>query len=298
MILVIGANGNTGRALVQKLLAKGARVRGLGSNPRSAAAIEAAGAEAIVGDFNDEATLAKAMQGAERVFHVMPPLHPGEIEVGRKVIDAAVRAGVRHLVYMTLVLELLEELDYHWNKLRVHQLLHRASADLAYTVMQPTSYMQNISWAWPSIMESGQFALPYSADQGMTWVDMQDAAEAMANVLTEDGHEYATYELVGTPPLSRREVCEIISRVMGRRIEAVVPDLETFLAQPHWRVFRPDQLAQMRATFQDFDRCGIRAGSPKVLAMLLGRQPSTYEAFITRFAASPELQAWKRDATA
>lgn len=293
MILVIGANGNTGRALVSKLLARGVKVRGLGSSQKAGAAITAAGAEAVVGDFNDEATLAAAMKGVERVFHVMPPLHPGEIEVGRKVIAAAERAGVRHLVYMTLVLEHLEELAYHWNKLRVHQFLHHSK--LPYTVIQPTSYMQNISWAWPSIMASGQFALPYSADQGMTWVDMHDVAEAMANVLTQEGHEYATYETVGTPPLSRRAICEIISRVMGRRIEAVVADLDQFLAQPHWQVFQPEQLAQMRASFEDFDRNGIKAGSPKVLAMLLGRPPVSYEQFITRFAASPELQAWKRD---
>lgn len=44
--------------------------------------------------------------------------------------------------------------------------------------------MQNISWAWSTIMASGQFALPYLADQGMTWVYMHDVAEAMANVLT------------------------------------------------------------------------------------------------------------------
>jgi len=166
VIFVIGANGNTGWALISKLLAGGAKVRGLGSTPRAGTAIAAAGAEAVVGDFNDEATLAAAMKGVERVFHVMPPLHPGEIEVGRKVIAAAERAGVRHFVYMTLMLEHLEELAYHWNKLRVHQLLHHSK--LPYTVIQLTSYMQNISWVWPSIMASGQFALPYSADQGMT----------------------------------------------------------------------------------------------------------------------------------
>lgn len=83
MILVIGANGNTGRALVSNLLAKGAKVRGLGSNPRSWAAIAASGAEPLVWDFNDETTLAAAMKGVDRVFHVMPPLHLGEIEVGR-----------------------------------------------------------------------------------------------------------------------------------------------------------------------------------------------------------------------
>lgn len=77
---------------------------------------------------------------------------------------------------------------------------------------------------------------------------------------------------------------------MGRKIEAVVADLDRFLAQPHWQVFRPEQLAQMRASFEDFDRYGIKAGSPKMLSMLLGRPPVTYEQFITRLAASPELQ--------
>lgn len=289
-ILVIGANGNTGRALVTQLLARGATVRGLASNRQSADKIEAAGAAPVIGDFNDPAALESAMAGAERVFHVMPPLHPGEVTVARKVIAAAEKSGVYHLGYMSLVLPQMEELAYHWRKLLVHQELYRSA--LSYTVFQPTNFMQNITWSWPRIMETGEFAMPYSADQGMNWVDMQDVAEAMAIVLTSEGHEYATYELVGTQPLTRREVCAIISKVMGHHIEAVVADTDEFLADPMWQAFTTAQLEELRATFTHFDRYGIKAGSPKILEMLLGRPPLTYEDFIQRFADSPELQSW------
>lgn len=104
MILVTAAHGNQGRLLVPKLLASGMSVRASVQSESSAAQLRAAGvADVVVGDLSDPRTVARAVRGVEKVYHVGPTIHPRERTIGLAVVDAAREYGVEHLVFSSVL---------------------------------------------------------------------------------------------------------------------------------------------------------------------------------------------------
>lgn len=287
MILITSAAGQTGTRIIAQLAKRKVPVRGLVTNRASASKIESLGAEPIIGDLRDRASLEAAMRGVDKLYHIAPTLTVNEPDMGNTVIAAAQKSGVAHFVLHGVIAPYLQHINYHWAKELVQFALYRSG--LAYTVLLPTNFMQNVSWTWPLIAQKGRWELPYSTSKKLTWVDVDDVAEAAANVLTEPGHEYGTYELCGTDSfLSRDEIAALMSNALGRKIVAVKSDADAYLAaarkQPFFARVSDDELNQIRAMFVDYDLYGMPAGNPKVLSMLLGRPASTYQQFLEKLA--------------
>lgn len=288
MILITSAAGQTGTRLIAHLAARGVRARGLVTNPGSAERIKGLGAEPVLGDLRDPAALDPAMRGVTALYHIAPTLSVREHEMGRGVIAAAQRAGVRHFVLHGVIAPYLQHINYHWAKELIQFDLYRSG--LPYTILLPTNFMQNVSWTWPRIAKEGRWELPYSTSKKLTWVDVDDVAEAAANVLTEPGHEYGTYELCGRDSfLSRDEIAQLMSDALGRPVRAVKVEVEAYLTaartQPFFQRMTEEELAQIRAMFIDYDTYGMPAGNEKVLSMLLGRPAGTYAEFVRKLAA-------------
>ena len=99
MILVTGAAGKTGRAVVQALVARGAMVRGWVRRPEQAAILREAGAaDVVVGDIADPSVYAGALAGVASVYHICPNMHPDEVKIGRWLGRSAKAAGKRSSV--------------------------------------------------------------------------------------------------------------------------------------------------------------------------------------------------------
>src|SRR5579863_7271187 len=104
MILVVGAAGKFAGLVVPALAERGARVRGLVRKPEQAERVRAAGAaEIAVGDLNDPASLEAAFAGVEAVFYVAPAFLPDEAAVGKRVVETAIRTGVRRFVFSGVI---------------------------------------------------------------------------------------------------------------------------------------------------------------------------------------------------
>ncbi len=284
-ILITAASGQTGTRLIRQLCAQGYTPRALVTRPESVATVTALGAEACVGNCWDPADLRRAMNGMDSVYHIAPSLTHDEPELGRRVVAAAKEASICHFVLHGVIAPYLENINYHWAKQLLQRELYRSG--IPYTVLLPTNFMQNISWTWPLIARQGKWSLPYSVDRRLTWVDLDDVAEAAARVLTEPGHEYGTYELCGTQSfLSRREIAQLMTQALGRPIEAVQESPQDYLAhartQPFFSRFTDEEVNQILAMFDDYDRYGMPAGNPQSLSMLLGRPASTYREFLQR----------------
>src|SRR4029077_20033487 len=104
LVLVTGATGKQGSAVVEALLARGHQVRALTRNPASPSAnrLRQQGVEIAVGDFSDHDSLVRAARGADAVYAMSTPYEQGaekEIAQGMSITDAAKAAGVAHLVY-------------------------------------------------------------------------------------------------------------------------------------------------------------------------------------------------------
>ena len=284
MILIIGANGITGQAIIRKLVKKGAQVRAL-DIPAAQDHLRALGAEPVVGDMRNVASLRAAMKGIRAVYHIPPRMQADELQLGKNSIEAAQAEGVRHFVYHSVIFPHLQEIAFHWEKMKVEvEVLH---SGLPFTIIEPTNYMQNVGWSWNWIEEKGELIWPYAAEQPITWLDVNDLGEAVANILTQQGHEGATYQLCSTEkPLTRHEMAEIISRVTGRAVRAVTMPLDEYMKLPRWQGRKPEEMERLKTMFRHYDRHGFRCGNSKVLSMLLGRPATSYEQFIREFVRS------------
>jgi NAD(P)H dehydrogenase (quinone) len=285
MILVTGAGGKTGKAVVTALTGKGARVRALVRKPEHAGALTALGAaEIAVGSFEDARALASAAADARAIYHICPNVSREEVAYARAVATAAQAQGVRRLVFHSVLHPQIEAMPHHWAKMRVEEMLFAADFDL--TILQPTAYMQNILSAWRGVTADGVFRVPYPVATRLSLVDVDDLAAAAAVVLTEDGHVGATYELVGTAPLSQNEVAAAIGAALGRAVRAEAETLAAWQTRAGAAGMGEYERLTLAAMFGYYARHGL-VGNPNALSRLLGRAPNDLSGFLGRISKAP-----------
>jgi NAD(P)H dehydrogenase (quinone) len=163
MILVTGAAGKTGKAVVKALAASGARVRALVRRAESGAAVKVMGAaEVAIGSFQDSGALARAAAGARAIYHICPNVSRDELAFACAVVAAAQAQGVARFVYHSVLHPQVEAMPHHWAKMRVEEMLF--ASGLALTILQPAAYMQNILGGWRGILDDGVFRVPYPVE--------------------------------------------------------------------------------------------------------------------------------------
>jgi len=280
MILVTGAAGKTGRAVIRALTAKGEAVRALVHRPEQIPSVETLGAQqVVVGDMRLQATMDQAAQGVQAVYHICPNVSPDEVAIGQVAIGAARSAGVKHFVYHSVLHPQVEAMPHHWQKLRVEEQLFESG--LSCTILQPAAYMQNVLAHWDQIMEQGIYPVPYAVETRLGMVDLEDVAEAAAVVLTEPGHAGAVYELASAEVLSQTEVATILSQQLGRPVRAETVSLETWERRARESGLGDYQVETLVKMFRYYECYGFW-GNPLVLSWLLGRPPTTFAAFVER----------------
>jgi uncharacterized protein YbjT (DUF2867 family) len=283
MILFIGANGTAGRAVIGHLAGLGTRVRALVSNAGSAREIEAIGADPVIGDMRDAGAIRGALADIETVYHIGPALMPDELAVGRQIIGLAGAAGVGRFVLHGVSYPYAPTIDFHWSKMKLEAELLKSG--LAFTIIRPTQFMQNITWSLPQILESGEFALPYAPDKPMGFVHIGDLGKAVARVLTEPGHAGATYELCSTPqPINRHHMASALSVAFGVEIRAVRCTIGDLEGSHFFASLTPAQRQQLANMYDHIDQFGTAYFNNDVLEMLTGEPSTSYRTFTEELA--------------
>jgi len=277
MILITGAGGKTGRTLV-KALSKTESVCVFVHREGHVSVLKSLGADkVIVGDMHDESAIQTAMQGARSVYHICPNISPDEVVIGKLVIGVAHEVGVEHFVYHSVLHPQTEKMNHHWQKLHVEEMIFESG--LPFTILQPALYMQNLLAGWKSIAEGGVLRVPYSINSKFSFVDLENVAEAAIIVLAQPDHINATYELVGTPPLSHVEVAEVFSRVLKRDVRAEKEEIKDWrLRSKEISEYAVENLSRM---FEYYNHWGL-SGNPNVLRWLLRREATSLETFVER----------------
>src|SRR4051794_23104753 len=225
---------------------------------------------------NDTSALAHAARGAEAIYHICPNVSPHEVEIGKTMIDAAARAGARRFVYHSVLHPQIEAMPHHWNKMRVEELLF--SSNLDFTILQPTAYMQNSLAEWERMRGEGVYRVPYPVETRLSLVDLDDIAETAVTVLTAGGHGGATYELVGTAPMSQIEVAGTFGRVLQRAVRAEAETVAAWDERARKAGMDGHQRETLKKMFEAYARDGLK-GNPNVLRWLLKREPTSLAAF-------------------
>jgi NAD(P)H dehydrogenase (quinone) len=283
MILVTGAAGKTGRAVIRAVVGRGAVVRALVHRPEQAAAVRALGAQEVVtGDMRRSGIMHHATRGVQAVYHICPNVHPDEVAIGHAAIEAAQRARLGHLVFHSVLHPQVEAMPHHWRKMRVEEVL--LASGLAYTILQPAAYMQNVLAQRESVVQRGIYAVPYAVDTKLGMVDLADVAEVAAKVVAEPGHEGATYELCGPEILTQVEVANLMGRQLGQAVRAQAVPREAWQEEAREGGLSQYQVETLLKMFVYYEQHGF-GGNPNVLACLLGRRPTGFASFLERVVA-------------
>lgn len=285
MILITGANGTAGRAVIPYLVEKGALVRAMVSNSDSARSIERLGVQPFVGDMRNTDSLQQALAGVSMLYHIGPALMAEELDVGRDLISLARDADIDRFVLHGVSYPYAPDIRFHWVKMELEAELLKSG--LAYTVIRPTQFMQNITWSLPEILKSGEFALPYAPDKKMGFVHIGDLGNAVARVLLEEGHEGATYELCSTPrPIDRREMAEILSEAFGTHIRATRCSIDDLSGSHFFASLTAGQRRQLANMYDHIDQFGTPYFNSDVLEMLTGVPTTSYSDFISKIRSN------------
>jgi uncharacterized protein YbjT (DUF2867 family) len=282
MILVTGATGLNGKELLRRLSANGVAVRALVRNPARAEAIATLPhVEIVQGDMARPETLAPALRGVDRAM-LISSSDPVMLDVQSSFIDAAKKAGVRHVVKLSGI---MPELDSAFRFARMHGEIEKRleASGLAFTHLRAGEFMPAYFRQAPGIAAKGAMFLPME-DARIASIDVGDIAEIAALVLSGSGHEGKTYPLTGPEALTMTEVAAKLSAATGKPIRYVnVPPEDARKAQ--LAAGMPPYLAD--ALFELFAerRNGKEAKVWPEAATLLKRRPTSFDEFATRNAA-------------
>jgi NAD(P)H dehydrogenase (quinone) len=222
-IVITGASGQYGRALTDRLVARGLaeRLVLITRSPAKLADRAAQGCTVRYGDYDKPETLAPAMAGAERMLLISGTRVGARVVQHQAAIDAAVAAGVRHLAYTSFI-----GIDDPANPAEVrhdHIETERAikASGLAWTMLRDGHYADAmILMAGPGVMQTRLWTSNAGAGrEAMVWRD--DCVASADAVLTGAGHEGQTYNITGPELQTFAEVAAILSEVTGVPIEYV-----------------------------------------------------------------------------
>lgn len=274
-VLVVGPHGKTGRHVVAALERRSEPVEIIGFSRTAPADGRYA---CRLGDLENHADRARAVEGVDAVIHYGPAFHPRETAMGTGMIDAAAAAGVRRFIYISVIHPQIDALLNHKAKLAVEAYLIDSALD--WTILRPQHYMQNIDV--PRVIAGGRLPTPYSLTQPLGHVDLVDLADAAATVLLEDGHSAANYDISGEENLSAEDICAIVSDIGGTPVQplAVEPDQVVAMIAAH-HPLGAYEVEALHRLFGYYGRKGIR-GNAKVLSWLLQRQPGTFRDYVRR----------------
>ncbi len=279
-ILVTGASGKTGQRVVASIVKKGGSVRAFVRRPEAGNLLRQAGASEItVGDMMDHDSLRRAMTGTGQVLHICPPMHPKEDAIARTMIGLAGELSVDRFVLYSVLHPLLADVPHHDRKLQAERAL--VDSGLNYTILQPGRYMQHLAMIWKAVLATGVHSMPFSTTARFSLADLSDLAEAAARIMTEPGHDAATYQLAGPDALSQDDCAGILTKVLGRPIRAIAKPLEDFRRDAAAAGMPAERIEVMTKMNAHYDGHGL-VGNPNVLRWILERQPTRFAEFVVR----------------
>jgi NAD(P)H dehydrogenase (quinone) len=268
-IAITGATGQLGRLVIDKLKAKvpASEIIALARDPEKAADLNVAVRQA---DYAKPETLAPALTGVDTLLLISSSEVGQRAVQHRNVIEAAKGAGVKRIVY-TSVLRAdttpLSLADEH----RTTEAALKASG-IPYTILRNGWYTENYTASVGGAVAGGAF-IGSAGDGRISSATRDDYAEAAVAVLTGEGHEGRTYELAGDEAYTLSDLAAEISRQTGKDIPYKnLPEADYAKALAGFGL--PDGLAQAIASFDVDASAGALFEDGRQLSRLIGR-PTT-----------------------
>ena len=282
-ILISGATGNIGTELTKHLAVRGVPFRAMVRNPdeKSAQGLrDLSGAELVAADFNDPASVGRALTGIERAFLLTHSSAQAEAQQ-LSFVEQARQAGVRHLIKQS---QWAASAESPVRFLRYHAVVEQAIEDsgLAYTFLRPNLFMQGLLAFKQSIQTQGQLFAPIG-EAKVSVVDVRDIAAAAAAALTEPGHANKTYNLTGPQALTHREMAAELSAALHRPVafvDVAPAELLAFLRQTGMDAWMAEGLVEDYAHYHRGEAAEVALGVQEAT----GQPPRSFETFARDYA--------------
>ena len=278
MILITTA-GKVGTEAALQLRQQEVPVRVLARDPEKAKALADAGAEIVIGDLDEAASIDAAMAGVTAVILVSPAVPAQELGVVR----SAARAGVGHIVKASSKASADSPIARRRWQAEIEAGL--AASGVPHTVLRSNGYMQNTLALGPAIAKTSGFGS--SAGRGLIgMVDARDVGAVAARIAAAPAaHAGQTYWLSGPELITNGDIAAVLSKLLGRTIGyrelSFDDDRDAMIAAGV-----PAPIATMNALAATLNATGDAAWTSEDAASLLGRPARSFERFAADYAAA------------
>jgi NAD(P)H dehydrogenase (quinone) len=283
-ILITGSTGHLGGATIDFLIKKipANSIAALARNSEKAKTLAEKGVDVRIGNYDDYQSLVKAFQGIDKLLLISASELINRSAQHINAINAAKEAGVKHIVYTSFIRQKDDPNSALWfiAKDHVETEKHLVQTGIPYTLFKNGFYMDMVTdFIGTNVLETQTIFLPAGKGK-VNFALRNEIAEALANVLTTEGHGNKSYNIGGETTVSFREIADCLTEISGKKISYISPDVETY-KQELSKHNMPEQAVNMVAAFAvAFSENAMDVPS-KDLNNLLGRNATDVKTFLS-----------------
>ncbi len=275
MILITGATGKIGNAVIQQLLTKipPSEIVALVRDIDKAKNLQEKGVKICLGDYGDKESLDRAMQGVEKVLLVSGGGSADGLQQHKNVVDAAKKAEVKCIAYTGRSLKNPETLVNQMMKRHFLTEDYIKESGLNYILFRNILYMDTLPlYLGEQFFDKG-INLP-GGDGRSSYALRSEMGEAIANVLIENNYDNRIYDFTGTETYSFKDVADALSELSGKevRYSSVTP---SEFESERKILGTPDFVISMIINFMTDIKNGQESTISSDLEHKLGRKPSS-----------------------
>ncbi len=277
MILITGATGQIGTAIIQSLLKKTAanQVAALVRDESKASSLKEKGVVIHVGDYDDRASLDKAMHGIEKVLLIAGTNEDKRLQQHQNVVDAAKKAGVQCIAYTSRALKDRNTLANQLMEAHFQTEDYIEKSGLNYIIFRNVLYMEAIPlYVGEKVFDTG-IHLPTGQGR-VSFALRTEMGEAIANTLLASGCDNRVYKFTGSESYSFEDVATTLSHLSGKAVKYTPAEKSAFEAQWKERGV-PEMMVQRFVGFMTDIKNGQEDDISPDLENMLGRKPASLQ---------------------
>ncbi|HCT3284703.1 SDR family oxidoreductase [Morganella morganii] len=273
MIAITGATGLLGQHVIENLLqtVSAGQIVAIVRNPAKGASLSRKGISVRQADYNDEASLIRALQGVEKLLLISSSEIGQRVTQHRNVINAAKSANVKFIAYTSLLHADTSPLSLHTEHVETEKML--ADSGIRYALLRNGWYTENYLASVPVALEHGVF-IGAAGDGKIASAARADYAAAAARVISEDGHAGKVYELAGDEAWTLSRLAKELTEQSGKNVVYQNLSQADFVAALK-NAGLPDELSEMLADSDIGASEGGLFDDSHTLSKLIGRPTTT-----------------------
>ncbi|HCR3444802.1 SDR family oxidoreductase [Morganella morganii] len=273
MIAITGATGLLGQHVIENLLqtVPAGQIVAIVRNPAKGASLGRKGISVRQADYNDEASLIRALQGVEKLLLISSSEIGQRVTQHRNVINAAKSANVKFIAYTSLLHADTSPLSLHTEHVETEKML--ADSGILYTLLRNGWYTENYLASVPAALEHGVF-IGAAGDGKIASAARADYAAVAARVISEDGHAGKVYELAGDEAWTLSHLAKELTEQSGKNVVYQNLSQADFVAALK-NAGLPDKLSEMLAYSDIGASEGGLFDDSHTLSKLIGRPTTT-----------------------